>query len=198
MEKVIYLIYLKIILNKIKWNVIEINKEKNKKDKEIFKKYNSLVLGFFYKKTSNVELAKELSAETMSKIIMKYDKLNNIKCMDNWVFIISKNHFTDYLKKIKAKKYKNFVCNDDITTIIDKNSNYEIKPDYQMQFDKVKEAMVFCQDEELKKFFYLRYINVVDSKTIMKELNLNHNKIKKYEDKLIKFLQQKIKDNLFM
>jgi hypothetical protein len=56
-----------------------LNIEKEKQDKEIFKKYEKLVLNYFYSKTYDSQLSKDLSAETMSKIIINYHKKLNKK-----------------------------------------------------------------------------------------------------------------------
>ena len=48
--------------------------KKQKQDREIYNKYEKLVLNYFYSKTSDAQLSKDLSAETMSKIIINYHK----------------------------------------------------------------------------------------------------------------------------
>ena len=80
--------------------------QKEKQDKEIYKKYEKLVLSYFYSKTSDAQLSKDLSAETMSKIIINYHKKLNKKTLDNWVYTVTQNHFYDYVRKINRKKYK--------------------------------------------------------------------------------------------
>ena len=58
-----------------------LNIQKEKEDKEIFNKYEKLVLNYFYSKTSDPQLSKDLSAETMSKIVINYRKKLNKKTL---------------------------------------------------------------------------------------------------------------------
>lgn len=170
--------------------------EKRKKDNEIFSKYNKLVLDYFYNKTQNLELSKELSAETMSKIILNYDKNFNKITIDNWVFTITKNHFTDYIRKINAKSYINYSFHSDMEIY---DQEIEMEPsDYNDEFNKLKEIILNCEDENLKKYFEYRYIYMSDTKSIMENLKFSYKKIKQYEDKLIKFFKEKSQETLFI
>jgi DNA-directed RNA polymerase specialized sigma24 family protein len=171
-----------------------LNKEKEKLDKEIYKKYEKLVLNYFYSKTSDSQLSKDLSAETMSKIIINYHKKLNTKTLDNWVYTVTQNHFYDYVRKINRKKYKKY-------TSLEGNSQ-SIEPvyitvDYEKQFDSVNEIMKICQDETLKNFYEYKYLKHYDNKTIIKEMNFSYQKIKDFDEKLIVFLKTNISDDLF-
>ena len=171
-----------------------LNKEKEKLDKEIYKKYEKLVLNYFYSKTSDSQLSKDLSAETMSKIIINYHKKLNTKTLDNWVYTVTQNHFYDYVRKINRKKYKKY-------TSLEGNSQ-SIEPvyitvDYEKQFDSVNEIMKICQDETLKNFYEYKYLKHYDNKTIIKKMNFSYQKIKDFDEKLIVFLKTNISDDLF-
>ena len=171
-----------------------LNIEKEKLDKQIFKKYEKLVLNYFYSKTSNAQLSKDLSAETMSKIIINYHKKLNKKTLENWVFTVTQNHFYDYVRKINRKKYKKYTSLDDNVEKIDCvyiNSNYE------EQFNSVNQIMKFCHDETLKNFYEYKYLKHYDNKTIIKEMNVSYQKIKDFDQKLIIFLKTNLTDNLF-
>jgi DNA-directed RNA polymerase specialized sigma24 family protein len=168
--------------------------KKEKLDKEIYKKYEKLVLNYFFSKTSNSELSKDLSAETMSKIIINYYKKLNKKTLDNWVFTITQNHFYDYVRKINRKKYKKYTSLDDN---IQKVDAVYINSDYEKQFDSVNEIMKICQDETLKNFYENKYLKHYDNKTIIKKMNFSYKKIKDFDEKLITFLRTNVMDNLF-
>lgn len=168
--------------------------QKEKQDKEIFKKYEKLVLNYFYSKTSDAQLSKELSAETMSKIIINYHKKLNKKTLDNWVFTVTQNHFYDYVRKINRKKYKKYTSLEDNSEKID---SVYINVNYEEQFNSVNEIMKICQDETLKNFYEYKYLKHYDNKTLIKELNLTYKKIKVFEEKLISFLKTNITDDLF-
>ena len=168
--------------------------QKEKLDKEIYKKYEKLVLNYFYSKTSDAQLSKDLSAETMSKIIINYHKKLNTKTLDNWVYTVTQNHFYDYVRKINRKKYKKY-------TSLEGNSQ-SIEPvyitvDYEKQFDSVNEIMKICQDETLKNFYEYKYLKHYDNKTIIKKMNFSYQKIKDFDEKLIVFLKTNISDDLF-
>jgi DNA-directed RNA polymerase specialized sigma24 family protein len=168
--------------------------KKEKLDKEIYKKYEKLVLNYFYSKTSDAQLSKDLSAETMSKIIINYHKKLNKKTLDNWVYTVTQNHFYDYVRKINRKKYKKY------TSLEDKQQSIEpvfINVDYEKQFDSVNQIMKICQDETLKNFYENKYLKHYDNKTIIKEMNFSYQKIKDFDQKLIVFLKTSITDNLF-
>jgi DNA-directed RNA polymerase specialized sigma24 family protein len=168
--------------------------QKEKLDKEIYKKYEKLVLSYFYSKTSNPQLSKDLSAETMSKIIINYHKKLNKKTLDNWVYTVTQNHFYDYVRKINRKKYKKYVS---LENSVEDIEPVYIKPDYEKQFNSVSEIMKICQDETLKNFYEHKYLKHYDNKTIIKEMNLSYQKIKYFDDKLIVFLRSNISDDLF-
>jgi hypothetical protein len=168
--------------------------QKEKQDKEIFKKYEKLVLNYFYSKTSDAQLSKDLSAETMSKIIINYHKKLNKKTLDNWVFTVTQNHFYDYVRKINRKKYKKYTSLDNNS---EKIESVYINTNYEEQFNSVNDIMKICQDETLKNFYEYKYLKHYDNKTLIKELNITYKKIKIFEEKLIVFLKTNISDDLF-
>lgn len=168
--------------------------EKQKQDREIYNKYEKLVLNYFYSKTSDAQLSKDLSAETMSKIIINYHKKLNKKTLDNWVYTVTQNHFYDYVRKINRKKYKKYTSIEDN---IEKIEPVEITPDYENQFNSVNEIMKICQDETLKNFYENKYLKHYDNKTIIKEMNLSYQKIKDFDQKLVTFLKTNLEDCLF-
>jgi RNA polymerase sigma factor (sigma-70 family) len=168
--------------------------QKEKQDKEIFKKYEKLVLNYFYSKTSDAQLSKDLSAETMSKIIINYHKKLNKKTLDNWVFTVTQNHFYDYVRKINRKKYKKYTSLEDNS---EKIESVYINTNYEEQFNSVNDIMKICQDETLKNFYEYKYLKHYDNKTLIKELNITYKKIKVFEEKLIVFLKINISDDLF-
>jgi|688.fasta_scaffold356358_2 DNA-directed RNA polymerase specialized sigma24 family protein len=171
-----------------------LNVKKEKLDKEIYKKYEKLVLNYFYYKTSDAQLSKDLSAETMSKIIINYYKKLNKKTLDNWVYTVTQNHFYDYVRKINRKKYKKY-------TLLEENSqNIEpvyITSDYEKQFDSVNEIMKICKDDALKNFYEYKYLKHYDNKMIIEKMNFSYQKIKDFDEKLIVFLKTNIVDDLF-
>ena len=168
--------------------------EKEKLDKEIYKKYEKLVLNYFYSKTSDAQLSRDLSAETMSKIIINYHKKLNKKTLDNWVYTVTQNHFYDYVRKINRKKYKKYTSIEDNTKHIEP---VYINTDYEKQFDSVNQIMKICQDETLKNFYEYKYLKHYDNKTIIKKMNFSYQKIKDFDEKLIVFLKTNISDDLF-
>ena len=171
-----------------------LNKEKEKLDKEIFKKYEKLVLNYFYSKTSDAQLSKDLSAETMSKIIINYHKKLNKKTLDNWVYTVTQNHFYDYVRKINRKKYKKYTSLDNSSQCLEP---VFINTDYEKQFDSVNDIMKICQDETLKNFYEYKYLKHYDNKTIIEKLNFTYQKIKDFDEKLIVFLRGNLNDDLF-
>jgi DNA-directed RNA polymerase specialized sigma24 family protein len=168
--------------------------EKEKLDKQIYKKYEKLVLNYFYSKTSDAQLSKDLSAETMSKIIINYHKKLNTKTLDNWVYTVTQNHFYDYVRKINRKKYKKYTSLDDNSQKLDP---IYINSDYEKQFDSVNEVMKICQDEALKNFYECKYLKHYDNKMIIQEMNFTYQKIKDFDEKLIVFLRNNLTDDLF-
>jgi len=168
--------------------------QKEKLDKEIYKKYEKLVINYFYSKTLDAQLSKDLSAETMSKIIINYHKKLNKKTLDNWVFTVTQNHFYDYVRKINRKKYKKYVSIDEKSQFID---NVFINSDYENQFNSINEIMKICHDETLKNFYEYKYLKHYDNKTIIKEMNITYKKIKFFDENLVSFLKNQVLDNLF-
>lgn len=76
--------------------------DKNK----LFSKYNKLIYGFFLKKISNEEIAKDLTQEVFIKICNNYQNFNSKYPFNTWIFKIINNHLKDFYKKNSTFKKK--------------------------------------------------------------------------------------------
>ena len=68
---------------------------------EIYDKYSSIIYKYLLGLTKNQELSEELLQETFYSAILHYNKLKETDKILNWLYIIAKNKWKDYLKKEK-------------------------------------------------------------------------------------------------
>jgi hypothetical protein len=168
------------------------DRNKHKKDNEIYNKYIKLVNNFFYLKTKDKYVTEELSAVTMSKILLNYDKNFNEKTIDNYVYRITNNCFYDYLRKQKQKSNINFDYRETLPTIFE-----SMNIDYN-QILKNIDKLLINNTKKIKLFYNEKYINNIDNKTLIEKYNFSLKKINYYDKKIGDIIEKNIDKILFM
>ncbi len=103
---------------------------------EIYSKYSSIIYKYLLGLTKNKELAEELLQETFYSAILHYDKLknDNDKIL-NWLYIIAKNKWKDYLKK--KSKIKQIPLNENLIEEYSYENEVELNDATQRLYEKI-------------------------------------------------------------
>ena len=119
---------------------------------EIYSKYSSIIYKYLLGLTKNKELAEELLQETFYSAILHYDKLknDNDKIL-NWLYIIAKNKWKDYLKK--------------------KNKIKQIPLDENLIEEYSYENEVELNDEKKRLYEKINKLNPISKKVILMKIN---------------------------
>ncbi len=103
---------------------------------EIYSKYSSIIYKYLLGLTKNKELAEELLQETFYSAILHYDKLknDNDKIL-NWLYIIAKNKWKDYLKK--KSKIKQIPLNENLIEEYSYENEVELNDEKKRLYEKI-------------------------------------------------------------
>ena len=103
---------------------------------EIYSKYSSIIYKYLLGLTKNKELAEELMQETFYSAILHYDKLknDNDKIL-NWLYIIAKNKWKDYLKK--KSKIKQIPLNENLIEEYSYENEVELNDEKKRLYEKI-------------------------------------------------------------
>jgi len=185
----------------------------------IYKKYNSKIFGLFFSKTNNYDLSRDLTAETITKVILNYkSKKYNKLTLDNYVFNTANNNFVDYLRKINRKKRipqnlftsintpEEYQYLDEEINVKPKNikpfeqntdCNYMMNYNISEMFNSVKDNMMHCENISLKKYFEFKYLKHLSDKQIKQKMKINDSEIEKIDTELLNFLKKQNLQELF-
>ena len=103
---------------------------------EIYSKYSSIIYKYLLGLTKNKELAEELMQETFYSAILHYDKLknDNDKIL-NWLYIIAKNKWKDYLKK--KSKIKQIPLDENLIEEYSYENEVELNDEKKRLYEKI-------------------------------------------------------------
>lgn len=103
---------------------------------EIYSKYSSIIYKYLLGLTKNKEIAEELMQETFYSAILHYDKLknDNDKIL-NWLYIIAKNKWKDYLKK--KSKIKQIPLDENLIEEYSYENEVELNDEKKRLYEKI-------------------------------------------------------------
>ncbi len=103
---------------------------------EIYSKYSSIIYKYLLGLSKNKELAEELMQETFYSAILHYDKLknDNDKIL-NWLYIIAKNKWKDYLKK--KSKIKQIPLDENLIEEYSYENEVELNDEKKRLYEKI-------------------------------------------------------------
>ena len=103
---------------------------------EIYSKYSSIIYKYLLGLSKNKELAEELMQETFYSAILHYDKLknDNDKIL-NWLYIIAKNKWKDYMKK--KSKIKKIPLNKNLIEEYSYENEVELNDEKKRLYEKI-------------------------------------------------------------
>ena len=117
---------------------------------EIYSKYSSIIYKYLLGLTKNKELAEELMQETFYSAILHYDKLknDNDKIL-NWLCIIAKNKWKDYLKK--KSKIKQIPLNENLIEEYSYENEVELNDEKKRLYEKINKLNPISKNVILMK-----------------------------------------------
>lgn len=117
---------------------------------EIYSKYSSIIYKYLLGLTKNKELAEELMQETFYSAILHYDKLknDNDKIL-NWLYIIAKNKWKDYLKK--KSKIKQIPLNENLIEEYSYENEVELNDEKKRLYEKINKLNPISKNVILMK-----------------------------------------------
>lgn len=162
---------------------------------ELYNRYKNLVYGTALKITKSKVLAEEAVQDVFLKIWQNQEKAAEITNFENYLFIISRNHIFDMIKKIARETnlasditYKNIAADDTDTAIKDD------------QYNVILNQIIEQLPPQQQKIYKMAKMEGLSHQKIGENLGISTETVKKHMAQALKFVRFKISPymNLFM
>lgn len=162
---------------------------------ELYNRYKNLVYGTALKITKSKVLAEEAVQDVFLKIWQNQEKAAEITNFENYLFIISRNHIFDMIKKIARETnlasditYKNSAADDTDTAIKDD------------QYNVILNQIIEQLPPQQQKIYKMAKMEGLSHQKIGENLGISTETVKKHMAQALKFVRFKISPymNLFM
>lgn len=162
---------------------------------ELYNRYKNLVYGTALKITKSKVLAEEAVQDVFLKIWQNQEKASEITNFENYLFIISRNHIFDMIKKIARETnlasnitYKNSAADDTDTAIKDD------------QYNVILNQIIEQLPPQQQKIYKMAKMEGLSHQKIGENLGISTETVKKHMAQALKFVRFKISPymNLFM
>ena len=162
---------------------------------ELYNRYKNLVYGTALKITKSKVLAEEAVQDVFLKIWQNQEKAAEITNFENYLFIISRNHIFDMIKKIARETnlasditYKNSAADDTDTAIKDD------------QYNVILNQIIEQLPPQQQKIYKMAKMEGLSHQKIGEDLGISTETVKKHMAQALKFVRFKISPymNLFM
>ena len=162
---------------------------------ELYNRYKNLVYGTALKITKSKVLAEEAVQDVFLKIWQNQEKAAEITNFENYLFIISRNHIFDMIKKIARETnlasditYKNIASDDTDTAIKDD------------QYNVILNQIIEQLPPQQQKIYKMAKMEGLSHQKIGENLGISTETVKKHMAQALKFVRFKISPymNLFM
>lgn len=162
---------------------------------ELYNRYKNLVYGTALKITKSKVLAEEAVQDVFLKIWQNQEKAAEITNFENYLFIISRNHIFDMIKKIARETnlasditYKNSASDDTDTAIKDD------------QYNVILNQIIEQLPPQQQKIYKMAKMEGLSHQKIGENLGISTETVKKHMAQALKFVRFKISPymNLFM
>lgn len=162
---------------------------------ELYNRYKNLVYGTALKITKSKILAEEAVQDVFLKIWQNQENATEITNFENYLFIISRNHIFDMLKKIARETnlasditYKNSAADDTDTAIKDD------------QYNVILNQIIEQLPPQQQKIYKMAKMEGLSHQKIGENLGISIETVKKHMAQALKFVRFKISPymNLFM
>ncbi|PXY42380.1 RNA polymerase sigma-70 factor [Flavobacterium cheongpyeongense] len=161
----------------------------------LYNKYKNGVYGTALKITKSKILAEEVVQDVFMKIWQNHENLNDIANFENYLFIVSRNHIFDMIKKIAretalpiAINYKNAITEDTDTAIKD------------AQYNVLLNQIVEQLPPQQQKIYKMAKWEGLSHQKIGEDLGISTETVKKHMAQALKFVRHRISPymNIFM
>jgi len=161
----------------------------------LYNRYKNLVYSTALKITKSKVLSEEVVQDIFLKIWQNHEKLTEIASIENYLFIISRNHIFDMIKKIAREttlatniEYKNTSSEDTDTAIKDD------------QYNIILNKIVDQLPPQQQKIYKMAKWDGLSHQKIGEDLGISPETVKKHMAQALKFVRVKISPymNLFV
>ncbi|PJJ07828.1 RNA polymerase sigma-70 factor (ECF subfamily) [Flavobacterium sp. 1] len=161
----------------------------------LYNRYKNLVYSTALKITKSKVLSEEVVQDVFLKIWQNHKNLENISNLENYLFIISRNHIFDMIKKIARET--TLATNIDYKNISSEDTDTAIKDD---QYNIILSKIIEQLPPQQQKIYKMAKMGGLSHQKIGEDLGISTETVKKHMAQALKFVRLKISPymNLFM
>jgi RNA polymerase sigma factor (sigma-70 family) len=143
---------------------------------ELFNAYNSLLGAHIYRLTESGELAREIVQDVFLKIWLTRETLVNVENFRVYLFVVSKNHALNCLKKLRSERVKHARWQSDVLYRERHAPAFEEAPSYDSLIDH---AISQLPPQQKKVYLHSRHERLTYGE-IARKMDLSPETVKKY------------------
>lgn len=162
---------------------------------KLYNQYKNIVYATALKITKSKTLAEEVVQDVFLKIWQNHENLAEIANFENYLFIISRNHIFDMIKKIARET--NLVSDINYKNTVSDDTDSAIKDD---QYNIILNQIIEQLPPQQQKIYKMAKWDGLSHQKIGENLGISTETVKKHMAQALKFVRFKISPymNLFM
>lgn len=162
---------------------------------KLYNQYKNIVYATALKITKSKTLAEEVVQDVFLKIWQNHENLAEITNFENYLFIISRNHIFDMIKKIARET--NLVSDINYKNTVSDDTDSAIKDD---QYNIILNQIIEQLPPQQQKIYKMAKWDGLSHQKIGENLGISTETVKKHMAQALKFVRFKISPymNLFM
>jgi len=142
----------------------------------IFYAYHQRLGAYVYRITGSKTMAEEVVQDVFLKIWKKREKLLEVKKFDSYLFVMSKNHAFNCLRKVATTKKKEA----EFKKTLSLQNNRETKDSLKQNCYSILDQAVEQLPPQQRKVYILSRRQRLKYKEIAQKMNISHETVKKY------------------